>query len=391
MNKKSFYIVLTCLSFIVLGLIVRSVWVKEKEEEPQEENQTREFVEISEEEAKSHGITVLKAGPTLLSQNCSLRGKVVLEPQHRGVILAQVSGVVKEALKNRGESVKKGEVVAVIESREVAEAKAAFLAALQREKYLSSLFEGEEKLYEKKIASTQEYLQILHDFEEAKINLQLAKQKLYTLGFGADEITESLNDNEKNFRLYEVKSPRSGILASRFVASGEYVAEATPLFEVVDLRKASIEIGVYPQDLGKVRIGQEVEIVSLQDDHKSVGKVVYLSPFIEEATMSCKGIVELDNKSGVFRPGSFVNVSLQDPSSKSVVAVAKEGVQMIEGAPCVFVKTPEGFLKQEIVTGVEDARFVEVVSGIEEGVEYAGGLTFLLKADLAKDSLEHED
>ncbi|MFC7693703.1 hypothetical protein ACFQY5_33390 [Paeniroseomonas aquatica] len=64
-------------------------------------------------------------------------------------------------------------------------------------------------------------------------------------------------------------------------------------------------------------------------------------------------------------------------------------MQQIEGESVVFVRTPDGFEKREVVLGRGDQDAVEVVFGLDAGERYAAGNTFVLKAELGKSEAEH--
>ena len=71
------------------------------------------------------------------------------------------------------------------------------------------------------------------------------------------------------------------------------------------------------------------------------------------------------------------------------VLVPRAAVQEIGGESVVFVRTPEGFEKREVVLGRGDQDGVEVVFGLDPGERYAAANTFVLKAELGKSEAEH--
>ena len=71
------------------------------------------------------------------------------------------------------------------------------------------------------------------------------------------------------------------------------------------------------------------------------------------------------------------------------VLVPRAAVQEIGGESVVFVRTPDGFAKREVVLGRGDREGVEVVFGLDEGERYAAANTFVLKAELGKSEAEH--
>lgn len=348
------------------------------------------LVTLSEEQIKQLGIQIEKAAAGELALRVNTRGKIILHPDKIAHILPKVPGVAREAFKNIGEHVKEGELLAVLESREMADVKASYLAAKEKESLAHLLFEREKTLYEKKVSAEQDYINAKSAYTEAKIQLQLAKQKLRADGMSEEEIKELAHDTAQDFRLYAIRSPMNGMIIARHINKGEFIENTATIYEVVDLSTVWVEIGIYPKDLVKVKEGQLIELTLPADGEKARAKIIYLSPIIQEETITAKAIAELNNASGNFRPGSFVQVHISTGNITLPLVVFKEAIQEIEGQDVVFVRVHEGFEKRVVELGQSDEQSSEIVKGLTSGEEYAASKTFLLKADLGKAQAEHE-
>lgn len=348
------------------------------------------IIPLSSDQIKDLGIQTKIAGPGQLSVTISTRGKIILHPDRLAHILPKISGVAKEALKNIGNHVKEGEILAVLESREMADIKASYLAAKEKESLALSLLDREKRLHEKKVSAEQDYLNAKSAYQEAKINVQLAEQKLHAFGIDDEEIKGLSNEHNPNLRIYDIRSPVDGIIIARHITKGEFIENTTTIYEVADLSTIWIEIGIYPKDLVRVKEGQMVDISRPIDGKISQAKIIYLSPIIQDETITAKAVAEMENSSGNWRPGSFVKVNIATENAYAPIVVPKEAIQEIEGKEFVFVRIPEGFEKRQAQIGVGDNENVEILSGLSAGEEYASSKTFLLKADLSKKEAEHE-
>lgn len=363
---------------------------QENAEDSEEELANDEHIAMTEEDAQSHGIQIQAASPGSLKMTLSTRGKVILHPDQLAHILPKIAGVAVDARKNCGDFVKTGEVIAVLESREMAEMKANYLAALEKEKLAQDLSDRESRLNQKRVTAEQDYLNAKSAYEEAKINRQLAKHQLQAFGLNDREIDAIAFQHEPNLRLYEIRSPINGVVLNRHMTQGEFIEETTTIYEVANLDKVWVEIGIYPKDIHQVKEGQTVEIMTSGGDRSVQAKVIYLSPIIQEDTITARAIAELDNSSGNWRPGTFVKVNIFTDQIPSAYMVPKESVQTIDGQECVFIRTEEGFEKRSVSLGRSDPENVEVVRGLHPGERYAASNTFLLKADLGKNSVESD-
>ena len=345
---------------------------------------------LSDHQIKQLDIETLKAGPGKLNLSFATRGKIILHPDHLAHILPKISGVALVATKNIGDTVRQGELIAVLESHEIAEMKANYLAMLEREKLAFSLYEREELLNKKGISAQEEFLNAKSAYQEAKINTRLAKQKLHAFGLNTQDIAALENNNDQDLRLYQIYSPMDGIILARHITKGEYIEETNTIYEIADLSSVWVEIGIYPKDISKVSVGQLIEITGQAEKQKTKAEIIYLSPIIRDETITAKAIAELPNLDNKWKAGTFVKVNVATEQQDVAIIVPCDAVQCMEGEDFLFVKNETGFEKRIIQKGRTDNENIEIISGLTPGEIYASSKTFILKAEQNKFSAEHE-
>ncbi len=356
-----------------------------------ESNNDANIVHLSAEQIKQMGLEYKTAEPGTLFLTLSTRGKIILQPDRLAHIIPKVAGIAKQADKNIGNPVKLGEEMAILESQDMAVVKATFLAALSKQRLALSSFEREEKLYKEKVSSAEAFQNARNTYEEAIINVQLAKQKLTALGLDDQEIEYLGAQNDPDLRLYVIRSPIDGTVIARHITQGEFIENTRIIYTVANLSSVWVDIGIYPKDLYKVKEGQIVEIVVPIENLTTRAKIIYVSPIVENETITASAIAELDNPQGIWRPGVFVKVNIATDKISLPLVILKEAVQSSEGKDFIFVVTPKGFEKRIITLGRSDNNNVEVLSGINSGEQYVVNKTFLLKAELGKQGAKHED
>lgn len=356
-----------------------------------DEEEEQVLVKISPEKIRDIGITIREAGPGVLNIDVSTRGKIVFHPDRLAHILPKVSGIAIEAKKNIGEKVYQGDLLAVLESREMADIKAEFLSALQKERLAKATFDREERLFRKKISAGQDFLSAKSAYEVSKLDVQLARHKLFAYGIDDQGIEKLANQRDPNLSRYEIRAPIEGTIIGRHITQGEYIENTSQIYEIADLSNVWIEIGVFPKDLYKIQQGQKVTVSQTTNKTQALAQLIYLSPIIQDETITATAIAQLDNAGGIWRPGTYVKVNIAVETLRSPLVVSKEAIQNIEGVDYVFIVTDEGFEKRPVKTGRSDATNIEIISGIPLGQKYAAAKTFILKADLGKNSVEHED
>lgn len=349
-----------------------------------------DIIKLSEEQIKKLGFQIDTAGPGNLSLTLSTRGKIILQPDRLVHIIPKVSGNVREAYKNIGNPVNANDLLAVLDSRDMADIKAAYLAALSKQRLTSSSLIREAKLYQDKVSAGQDYLNAKNINEEATINVQLFKQKLHAFGLDEEEIHQLANQSDPDLRLYQIRSPIDGTVILRHITKGEFVETTTTIYEIADLSTVWVEVGIYPKDLPRVKEGQMIEVVLPIENTKTEARLIYVSPIVADETITAKAVAELDNADGLWRPGVFVKVNIATEQFSRPLVIPKDAVQNIKGKDFAFVVVPEGFEKRSITVGSTDQHNAEVLSGLRAGEEYVANKTFLLKAELGKGEAEHE-
>lgn len=345
-------------------------------------------ISLSAEQITAAGIKVTTVGPGKLAREVSVPGKIVAAADRMAQIVPKVGGTVTEAKKNLGDTVEKGEVLALIESREMAEAVADYLAARRAEELARTTFNREKGLWEKKITAEQDYLSAKNVHQEAKIRLDLTRQKLQALGHDEAMIKTYENAGSADrLRFHELRSPLPGRVIARELTLGEYVDATHSAYTVADLSVVWVETAIAPGDLPFVKEGQMANVMG--SGGKAEGKLIFVSPAIDPETRAAKAIIELQNPDGTWRPGEFATAAIATSAQEVGLIVPKDAIQTLEGKPAVFVRTDKGFEKRVVTTGREDSRHIEIVFGIVLNEPVAVSGTFTLKAELGKAEAEH--
>ncbi len=338
---------------------------------------------------KTHGIELAVAGPGKLERTITLPGEVRLNADRVAHIVPRVSGMVREVRKNLGDAVTPGEVIAVLDSRELADAKAADLAAATRHTLAEANLERIATLFEKKIAPEEELLKARQAVAETDIEHRTAEAKLHALGLTQQQVENLHEEKDTDYSRYEIKAPFAGTVIEKHITLGEVVNPETSCFVLADLSDVWIDVTVYPQDVPHVAPGRPV-IVSAPGIDTHRGAIAYVSPKVDEGTRTGVARVVLPNADGHWRPGMFVRADLVVAAEDARVVVPDSAIQTIENQPVVFVEEHEGFEKRPVLIGRTSGTRREILSGLDPGERYVTTGTFILKAELGKAEAEHE-
>ncbi len=310
----------------------------------------------------------------------SFPGEIRFDEDRTAHVVPRVPGVVETVQADLGETVKKGQVLAVIASQQISDLRSEQQAAQRRVELARVTFEREKQLWQDKISAEQDYLQARQALQEAEISLANAKQKVGAIGASVN----SVGGNR-----YELRAPFDAVVVEKHLTVGEVVSEATNAFILSDLNQVWATFAVPPTDLGKVTTGRAVKVSSPDMNVEVEGKVGYVGSLLGEQNRAATVRVTLTNPNGAWRPGLFVNIAVTSQTDRVAVAVPEHAVQTVEDKPSVFVRTPDGFDTRPVKLGRRDNGYVEVIDGIEAGAQVATSGSFTLKSELGKASAEH--
>jgi cobalt-zinc-cadmium efflux system membrane fusion protein len=350
------------------------------------------FVEMSAAQVEAARIEVAPSGKGELTRKLAVPGTVTPNGDKIARVPVRVVGTVARLDKRLGDVVKQGEVVAVLSSREVADAKSEYLTASVDFELQKTMFERIESLWNRQVASEQQYLNARATFRQAQLRFDLARQKLSALGVDANEVAEAAtrdvaNPGALNLRQYEIRAAISGQVVERKVDQGASVGQEgdpSELYTIADLSSVWVELAVPTADLEAVEVGQRVLISDAEKRKRGEGRIMFVGPLLNQETRSARVIAELDNKQNTWRPGSFVTAEIVMEEHQVQLRLPRAALQTMEGKRVAFVRTPEGFASREIKIGKANDEAVEITAGLSIGEQIAVSNTFLLKAELGK-------
>ena len=342
---------------------------------------------MDEAKAKIAGIELGTAGPARIRSSLQLQGEIQFNQDRIAHVVPRLAGVVLRSGKNLGDGVKKGDLLAVIESKTLADLKSEYFAARTRLELARGTHEREKRLWEEKISAQQDYLISRQALAEAEIVHRNVEQKLRALGIVNAAVSSGGSDG---LTRYEIRAPIDGVVTEKHLSVGEAVKEDASIFTIADLSTVWAEMTIYPKDLAVVKLGQKVTVRASALNAEAEGRVAYVGSLIGEQTRSAKARVTLENPERRWRPGLFVSVDLVQDETEVPVAVSVDAIQTYRDWKVVFGRFGSFFEARPVELGRSDGKMVEILKGLAPGTRYAATNSFVLKADLGKAGASHD-
>jgi len=303
-------------------------------------------------------------------------------------VASLVAGIVRSVKPELGQTVKRGQTVAVVSSNELSDTQSRYLAAVaaldeHHRHHLRTI-----KLVEIGAASSQDLETATTQYREAETNVANLRQKLLLLGLSRQRI-DSFNSTSQISSEVIVTAPSSGTLTSRSVNPGEVIEANKELMRITDLSTVWVVGQVYEKDSGTIRVGSGASISSdAYPGRVFRGRVSYVDPRVDPATRTAQVRIELANPGQMFKIGMYVNVAFATlaASEKTMPVVPKVAVQNIGNQQTVFVATdkPTEFAVRHVRVGAETAGFYPVLEGLSVGERIVTEGSFLLRAEWLK-------
>lgn len=337
------------------------------------EKADKDAVVLTARQIADAGIEVASPNVGGVAGSIDVPGIIQGDPQGVQVVSATLGGRIVSLARNLGQTVHRGEPLAIIESREAASLKAEVEAARARAALAQSNLRREQRLFVERVSPEQDLIAARTAATEANIALRLAQQQLGATGGGGGALNR-----------IAMRSPISGQVIARPAVLGQAVDANAELYRVANLSKVTVTLSLSPADAGRVRPGTRVDVAAA--GRRQEGRVTFVSPVLDESTRLIQAIATLDNGGGTWRVGEPVTASVILPSTggSGGVAVPSTAVQTAENRTVVFVRTPTGFRAAPVTVGRPQGNMIVVTSGLTGRERIATTNSFTLKAELGK-------
>lgn len=346
------------------------------------------IVHLDPEKLSRADLDTAEARLVRLDAQMQTTGEVDYERDRLAHVSPRIPGRVQRVPASLGDEVSAGRVLAVLDSVELGQARAEYLAALTRESVARENHERERALYRDRISSEKEMLEAEAELRQARARRQSAEETLRLYGLSSREI-DSIERGSPGASLLSVRSPIAGRVVDKHVTVGELVTPEDNLFTVADLGRVWIWIDVFERDLARVHEDDRVEVqVEAFPERTFSGEVTYLAPEVAPETRTVRARIDVENPDRLLRPGMFATVRLTDPhseGSRQSLVIPRAALVRDGDRAVVFQPLGEGrFRARHVETGRLEGDRAEVLTGLEPGDRVVTRGSFLLKSELAR-------
>lgn len=294
-----------------------------------------------------------------ISRSKVVTGTVEADPTRTVKILAPVAGRVGELSVSLGDTVKKGQRLATIDSGDLAQAVADAEKARASVKLTKSALERATGLNKAGGLALKELEQAQNDYHQASSELKRAEARLDVIGDSGKVSGE---------RQIVLTSPIDGTITSLDTAPGDFIDNTTEsMMTISNLEKVWVTASVQEKDLGFVQKDERVEVTLLAyPEEVFSGQVQVISQLLEADTRRNKVRISFDNPHGIFKLNMFATVRFFAPAAQSVL-IPPSALFIVNDDTSVFVEVAPWTFQRKPVVIEADYQGSTIVRGIEPG------------------------
>lgn len=305
-------------------------------------------VAISPEHFANLGVTLGK--PVAVSQMPVLYApaKVVIPPSHEYIVSASQTGLITKLNASTGDTVKKGEVLAEINSPALLELQGHYLKAGSVLRLATATYNRDKKLLKEGVISNRREQETLSQYSSAVLDANESRQLLEIAGMSSGAINQLGSSHKLNSQL-TVTAPISGVVMERMAVAGTRIDSMAPLYRIANLETLWLEINIPQERLGAIKIGDKVMI-----EHTDISAEISLlgqSVNPENQTVLARAVIKSSTQaldSAAIRVGQKLNIQVIQPSEQSLFSVPNTAIAQNEGQSFIFILDQSGFQVSQI-------------------------------------------
>ena len=299
-------------------------------------------------------------------------------------VASRTEGVVKKVLVEEGDQVQAGQSLCMLDDsqlqiqlqsarQKLAQARLQLERALiQQDKsaiQVESVREDlnrNEALYREKLVSERDVAQSRYRLRELEHDAKVSSSQTQELTHRVKELEAEEEQVTLEIQHTRVAAPFAGCIVQRIVETGRTVRNLDPLFRLSAFSPLYADVFLSEAEARRVQAGQSAVLRLGADESRSTdGRVVRISPVVDQGTGTVKVTVELPAARAEFKPGAFVRVSIQTDRKADAVLIPKRAVLEEDGVQYVFVADKQVARKVKLTLGHENDGDVEVRQGIK--------------------------
>jgi cobalt-zinc-cadmium efflux system membrane fusion protein len=296
-------------------------------------------IQISQEYLNNLGITLGKLEPANHIPVLTAPAKVVVPPAHEYIVSASQAGLITKLNAAMGDHVKKGDVLAQLNSPDLLSMQRLYLKAVSEMQLGSLTFKRDKKLLADGVIAERRWQETQSQYNAFFSEANEHKQLLEIAGMTDSEIDRLGKTHQLSSQL-NVHAPISGVVMERMAVAGERVDILAPLYRIANLDELWLEINIPHERIGSIKIGDQV----LVENTPISAKITLLGQSVnpDNQTLLARAVIvpkqELGNEQNAIRAGQTINTQIIQATESAAFKVPNAAIAQNEGKAFIFIR-----------------------------------------------------
>jgi len=335
----------------------------------------------------------------------------VLFPMNQASVTPKVSAPVRKFYVNRGDHVRQGQLLAVLENRdlaaaareskgqyeqadanykstadatipeEVTKAQSDLRSAKEALDAAQKLLDNREKLFREGALARKQvdeaqvaYAQARSQYDQAQQHLSALQsvgkqQQIRGAAAQADAAKAHYQGAEAQLAYTEIRSPITGIITDRAIYEGEMASAGTPLLTVMDVSRVVVRANIPQNQARLLKVGNDATVNQTDGADQVAGKVIVVSPAVDPNSTTLQVWVQTANPGGHLKPGVSVHTSIVAETLTNAIIVPPAALlPSAEGETVLMVVGADSVAhERKVEVGVRETDKVQILSGVKPG------------------------
>jgi len=301
-------------------------------------------------------VSVMEAKYVSAAPQLSLSGSI--EGKTAATISAKIAGRIEQVLVKQGQHVQAGDVLARLESVELANTVRTAQQAVTKAQIS----------YEFEVTDYERYKTLYAQHAIAKQSLDTYDAKLRTAQAELSSAIASQSTAQQQYEYGNITAPVDGVVANVTATVGQVVASGASLMSVQDISEVYAIVNIEQKDLGKVTMGQKAEVtVDTYEKKVFAGTLDTINPEAGSLDRMFSTKIKIDNAGGLLKSGMFIKARLSTGTAVQVITMPQSAVLQKQGLYYAFTAENNKAVRHQIELGDVVGDIIQIKTGIEPG------------------------
>jgi len=295
-------------------------------------------IQISQDHFNNLGVTLGKLEPVKQIPVLTAPAKVVIPPTQEYIVSASQAGLITKLNAAIGDKVKKGEVLAQLNSPDLLTLQREYLKAGSVLQLASNTYQRDKKLKEEGVIADRRWQETRNQYQSFASEANEHRQLLEIAGMSANDIDRLGKTHRLNSQL-NVQAPISGVVMERMAIAGNRIDMLAPLYRIANLDELWLEINIPHERIGSIKVGDQV----LVENTDISAEITLLGQSVNPENQTLLARATIKGKQSAVRAGQTINTQIVQSSESTAFKIPNAAIAQNEGKSFIFIRNQGGF------------------------------------------------